>query len=107
MRVKPHLHILVKSDEVNKIALKTVENINKRYRKRNPNSRKSVVARRYPVTDENKYISYVMQQGTAKRFIYYDHKRILSNLDLKQYIRDTSQCFLKIFIVDKSKVVFN
>lgn len=83
-KVKPHLHILIKSDEANKVAQAVVSNINTRYRKRNPFSFKKVVSRRYPVTDKDKYVSYVMHQGTAKRFVDLDYKKILKDFDYEQ-----------------------
>lgn len=80
-KIKPHLHILLVSDEADKIALKVVSNINKRHRKRNPNSNKKVVARRYPVFNEPKYISYVMHQSTARRYVDHDPEGVLEDFD--------------------------
>ena len=83
-KVKPHLHILIMSDKANDLAYRVVSNINKRYRRRNPSTPKAVISRRYRVENPDKYIGYVMHQGTAKRFVECDYGNILNDFDYEQ-----------------------
>ena len=82
-KTKPHLHVLIKSKQANKVASKVVQNTNKRYRKRNPDNVKSVISRRYPVTNDRKYIGYVMHQGTSFRFVENDGEGEFRDFDFE------------------------